>query len=302
VISNAGTGYPAFWSQARERVLSGNPGPVVKRATYKNYILASDGTILQERSSDVNSFLSRQLLPAVPSNIYSHYLSDKVVFAGFVPPNARAWQDAVGKLNAALGNELRGDLLLVLVDAKKVPNADAYIMALKARWQDVTAFDRNTAAKNTIIVAVGTLDGKTAAWGRAVTGMPSGNELMTTVLNRRLAGTPLTPEAVVGSVRGQIRGQAVTSLHGNGVIESVVFGLENPATRFARVSMNGDSHGGGYLYLKGEIQPSTKAKVWIFLIALAGSLVAWGGAAFFGEPNRRRYSSVPAFRPYRGLR
>jgi hypothetical protein len=69
LISNAGVGFPKFWLDAYNRISAGSPGPVAIRSQYKNYILASDSTILNQYSGDITSLQKRGLLPKINSTI-----------------------------------------------------------------------------------------------------------------------------------------------------------------------------------------------------------------------------------------
>lgn len=308
VSENAGVGAPQFWLDAKKRIESNDPGPVTVRKNYENYILASDQTILHQFSSDIEQLKNAGLLPSIQKNIYTFYLADKVYFVGSNPKNTREWQNALRKLNAAFGTELQGDLHLVLVNNELVNrNPDAYALALKAYWQDKSVFGKDCLSKNGMLVIVGTRDGATVSWARAFTGMPMGNELLTTVVADRLQGTLFTPDAILGTTRAEFKtpnknalhtATSIRNVHGNGVIERALWGLDNPKTKFTRVSMGGDNDrdgtGNSYLYLKGEIQPTTSQRAWITLVEFIFSTGVWWAAAFIGE--RKRSSTG---RPYR---
>lgn len=304
------SGIPEFWAAAKARIDRGDPGPVTKRMTYDNYILASDRSILKQYSDQIARFKADDLLPDVARDIRDFYYADKVHFVGYAPRDpeglqtALAWQTALMRLNAALGSELQGDLHLVIVQDNRVSaEPDAYLLALKAHWTNPGEFGDDALSKNAIVVVIGTDDGATVTWARATTGMPLGNEAMLTALRTRLIGTALTPENVIGDVRGEfyddvdeetgeserdVRGQ-----HGNGTLERILWGLNDPATRFQRISMTGkdaDDIGGGFLYLDSEIQPSTGQRIAIAAVIFGISLPVWLAFAFIGErlPTRRR--------------
>lgn len=295
VIGRAGVGAPPFWREAKLRIDGGIPGPASIRKDYENYILASDRTILKQHSSAIERFRQAGLLPPVATNIRDFYLSDKVYFVGYRPPDAAAWQSALRYLNAALGTELQGDLHLVLVQEPRVgENPEAYALALRAHWQDRTILGKNCLSKNGIAVIAGTIDGTSVAWAHAFTGMPIGNEALTVAVRNGLKGTPFTPENIIGTVRGQFHISAgakrVRGLHGQGALERILWGLEEPTTKFARVSMKaadaGDI-GSGYLYLRGEIEPTTGQRITITVIEFVASLGVWLAAAAYGERRRR---------------
>lgn len=298
IISHAGIGIPAFWQQVKERVDFGRPGSVTKRMQYDNYILASERTILKQYSGDIERFLSDGLLPPVQSNVHTFYYADKAQFVGYSPADTAAWQKAIGYLNAALGTELQGDLHVVIVqDARVEQNPDAYILALKAYWQNTKVFGDNTLSKNAIVVVVGTQDGQTVSWARATTGMPLGNESMLIALRNNLKGAALTPDKVLGIVQGEFfmrekddgsKKLAVRGIHERGIMERILWGLDEPQTKFKRVSMTAndtDDVGTGFLYLGGEIEPDDGQKFSIGLGAFIISLLGWLTVVFIGEPG-----------------
>lgn len=307
VPSRIPSGIPEFWAEAKKRVDAGKPGPVTKRMPYDNYILASDKSILKEFSAKIDEYLESGVLPEVAHKVHTFYYADKISFVGFTPDNAKEWQTALMYLNAALGEDLQGDLHVVIVrDAKLNKEPDAYIRALKAYWSNSEVFGDDAISKNSIIVAVGTEDGNTVSWARATTGMPIGNERMAVAVRNELPGTPLTPEGVIGTVQGEFYTKVkddgtkkldVRGLHGEGKLEKILWGLDDPSTKFTRVSMSGtdeDDVGGGFLYLDSEIQPSTGQKVWMLVIGFILAMPAWIVGALAGtrhRKNRRGYST-----------
>lgn len=286
VIARAGTGIPEFWNAAKRRIDAGTPGPVTKRMSYANYVLASDQTILKQHSSDIQYYLAEKLLPPVAHDVYDYYRADKVHFVGYVPEDLQVWQGSLSYLAAALGSELQGDLQLVIVQADQVTgNPDAYAIALKAYWQDTTVFGEDAFSKNGIGVVVGTTDGTTVAWARAFTGMPLGNEPLAVAVRNGLKGKPLTPESLFGAISGQYQNGTpnVLSVRTGGALTPLLWGQENPATRFARVSMTANDptdNGSGFLYLSSEIQPTAGQRLVIIFCAFLLGLIAWGVCAF----------------------
>ncbi|MDX1535812.1 MAG: hypothetical protein R3346_03570 [Candidatus Spechtbacterales bacterium] len=295
------SGIPELWAEANQRVEIGEPGPVTRRMPYDNYILASDKSILKEFSSKINEYIEEGLLPDVAHNVHTSYYADKVSFVGVSPDNEEEWQTSLMYLNAALGTTLQGDLHLVVVrDAKINGEPDDYIRALKAYWSNPEVFGDDAISKNSIIVAVGTEDGKTVSWARATTGMPIGNEHMALAVKNQLPGTPLTPEDVIGNVDSEFYTEtnddgtseidARGVIHGEGELERILWGMDNPDTRFKRVSMSGtdeDDVGGGFLYLDAEIQPSTGQRILILVIGFILSMSAWIFGAVSGTRYRR---------------
>jgi len=297
IPGNIPSGIPAFWLQVKERIDAGAPGPVTKRMQYDNYILASDKSILRQYSDKIESFKKQGLLPPVVTSVRDFYYADKVSFVGFSPANKTEWQETLMRLNAALGTELQGDLHLIVVqNASITAEKDAYITALKAYWSDPETFGDQAISKNSIIVVIGTEDGSTVSWARATTGMPQGNEYMLVAIQNRIAGAPLTPQAVLGVVRGEFywkekdgeKKLKVRGLHGNGALENILWGLDDPATKFQRVSMtsnDSDDIGGGFLYLNSEIEPTDGAKALIVIAGFIISMLVWVAFVIIDERN-----------------
>jgi hypothetical protein len=288
---------PSAWSAAKQRLDSGNPGPVTKENSYDNYILASSSTILHQYSPSIKSYQDKGLLPKLNHQVYNFYYLDRVYAVGVNLPNIGAWQTAINRFDAAIGASLQGDVYVVIVDANKVTDPDDYANALTAYWES-PAFGKDAISKNAIVVVLGTKDGKTVSYARAKTGMPVGNEEMLYAIKDQLAGVALTPDAVLGnptpsiSVAGK-NTYKVTINHttpNQGALEAVVWGQH----AFARVCMTcqseNDKKGGvGYSYLKSEIQPSGGQQVLICLVIFLLSCGVWGGAVYFGAPYARQF-------------
>ena len=303
LISRAGVGVPDFWQEAKERIDSGNPGPVTARKNYENYILASDTTILKQHSASVEDYLGKNLLPSVRGDIHSFYYANKVHFVGYIPADEGEWQERLMYLNAALGTELQGDLHLVVVQNAEISaNPDRYFLALKAYWQNSKVFGKDAVSKNTVIVAIGTSDGERVEWARATTGMPLGNEFMIVALKEKLKNAEFSPQVIIGAIKGEFyeeeRGDGtkrlkVRSHSHSGVIPRILWGLDDPSTKFARVSMTAndiDDVGGGFLYLESEIQPTTNQKIGIVVAAFFLSLMVWVAFSAIGERSRKHHS------------
>jgi hypothetical protein len=291
-------GIHPFWAAAKERVESGNPGHVTKRMVYDNYLLASDLTILNEYSDMIEMYLEANLLPPVQYDVHSWYWADKVYFVNYHANNPTEWHKRMGNLNSGLGTELQGDLHLVIVQSDAVNTApDTYLIALKAYWQNSEVFGDNVISKNSIIVVLGTEDGNTVKWARAITGMPGGNEHMITAISRQLKGLPIEPETIIGSLQGEIYTREsdgktkVRALHPDpGALENIIWGLDDPKTQFVRISMTGndeDDVGGGYLHLEDEIRPSLTQMAVIIFVTTLGTMIVWFVFVYIGE--RRNY-------------
>jgi len=300
VIDRAGVGEPQFWKAVDTRVRVGRPGPVTTRASYDNYILASDSTILTQYSGAVEKLLAGKMLPELSHDLYNYYMARKTYSIGpTLHTDIGAWAERVAYLNAALGPEFQGDLHIVLVhdvDLGRVGSSpDEYIMALKAYWQNPKYLEKNALSKNAIVVAIGTSDGQSVSWGRATTGMPLGNERMITEIRNSLKGVSFTPEAVVGSIRGyfEVYGQRVKSdQEVKGRLCSIIWGRELKETRFRRVSMSAkdpDDFGRGFTYLANEIQLTGFQHGMILSLSLLGCGAVWLVAVVNGirDPRNR---------------
>lgn len=273
-------GVPVFWQRVKDRLDRNEPGPVTARRQYPNYILASEHTILKKYSADIARYKAEGLFPAVNASVHDHYYADRVYFVGVNPPGD--WQGHANAFDAALGLDLQGDLHLVIVDANKVSDPENYANALFAYWQS-PEFGKDAISKNSIIVVIGTKDGKTVAWARAGTGMPRGNEALMIDIRDQLPGTALTPEAVLGAPRGELYQQNgktyVRILHSNGKLDQIIWGQNE----FQRVRMQ------DYRYLIHEIEPTTGQKVWICVFITLFGCVAWGICIYTGAPAYRNF-------------
>lgn len=294
IPSGVERGIPPLWQAATDRVAAGDPGPVTKRMSYDNYILASDASILKEYSDTISKFQEAGLLPPVQNDVRDHYFADKVYFVGTNSTDRATWQERLAYLNAGLGTELQGDLHLVIVADDLADEApDDYVKSLKAYWSDPREFGDDSISKNSIIVVLGTESGVTVDWARATTGMPQGNEGMLLALQNELEGLRLDPEDIVGDVGGDFfyeedegeREKEVRATHGTGALETILWGLEDEATRFQRVSMTSNDEGdvgGGFLYLDSEIQPSGGQRGLIIFVGTLFAALAWVGVALYG--------------------
>ncbi len=293
VSAQAGIGEPVFWSTAKERLANGNPWPVTKTHSYSNYVLASHYTILKRYRKAADEYRAMKLLPSITSKVRdgSFYRSDKVSVVGCNTGQYEHWDEGLERLNAALGSELQGDVRLVLVcDVRVNRNPDAYKFALQAYWQDADVFRRTALPKNTIVITIGTADGRTVSWGRAFTGMPVGNNTLVAAIRDRFsapAAIPWKPEAVIGVVTGNThydgKKYQSSSIRSGGVLTDVLWGDSNRATRFVRVSMSGKHNGtggSGFLYLKTQIEITGFQKFLITFMAFFVSALVFMGVAF----------------------
>lgn len=292
IIARAGTGEPPFWVAARNRCQTGQPGPVTKRNNYPNYILASEHTLMKEYSSDITDYKAQNLLPLLATAVDSFYGANKVSFIGWQVPNNNVWQKTLEYLNANFGHQMQGDIHLVIIKNNKIStNPDRYTLALKAYWQDKATFGNNALSKNTVVVLVGTADGMTVSWSRAFTGMPLGNERFIVTMRDGLKGLPLSSEILIGPSSSKLNAQGVSYPPDGkyGPIQRILWGLDDPATKFKRVSMSGDDGQGGFMYLKNEIRPNMGQMWVIFFVTFLACCGAWVWAAAHYEPSDGKY-------------
>ena len=147
---------PAFWTAAKDRIDSGNPGPVTKVSDYKNYILSSENTLFKRYSDRIDEYLAAGLLPKPSAGVSNFYNASKAYFVGIDAGavDQDAYTQDVAYLNGAVGSDLRGDLHVVFVDADKAGDPTDYGNSLLAYWQSGD-LGRDAIAKNAIIIIVG---------------------------------------------------------------------------------------------------------------------------------------------------
>jgi hypothetical protein len=286
---------PAFWSKVQARVAAGAPGGVTQVNTYKNFILASQATVLHKYSDKIAALKKAKLIPVPTRSTSNFYMADKAQFVGDTYGiNKTALSKSVMSLNGAVGTELQGDVRIVFANSTVVGDPQTYGNALMADWENPKAYDRDALAKNTIVIIIGVSPDKTVAWVRGFTGMPVGNEGMVTDLNYNLLGAPVNAD-LVGTPTYNVTTKAV--VHSNGKIESILFG----ANKFQRVSMSSKDktdHGTGFTYLADDWAPD--AGTWAIFFIIASVLFL--GVGFIGfmfgsrtdlaDPARRFVSVV----------
>lgn len=262
-IRRAGTGPHPFWEQARIRLQADTPNVVTEVHQYKNYLLASDQTILDNYRGLIDKY--QNLLPDIVSGVYNFYLSDKFydVDLRLPLPVKDSWVRAVNNFNSVFGRQ-EGDLHFVAINASSVDNPDEYITTLKAYWQEPESNGRNTLSKNTLLVVVG-VSGRRISWARAVTGMPNGNENMLVTIREELIGLNFHPVEVIGRFWPENTRGEFGKLH--------EIAISNPETRFVRSEMS------NFNYLLKEVRVS----VWYYLIAGLLSTLFSAGAWIFAH-------------------
>lgn len=275
------SGIPDRWTEVKRRLDAGNPGPVTKRMTYENYILASQTNIIRRYNDSIDGYLKANLLPAIHSDVYDFYYLDRVYPVGV--NLSGDWQAAINRFNAALGTSLQGDLHLVVVDSGKVTNPDNYLGAIMAYWQG-DKFERDALSKNGIVIVVGTKDGKTIDWARAATGMPIGNEHLMVQIQSDLKGAALDPKSLLGNPVAKVLSDDKVSVStSDGLLEKIVWG----ANKFTRVHMKPRDGDGGFAYLLYELEPTTGQKAGILFAVLFFGCIGWFICIMVGDPGRR---------------
>ncbi|MCA9308883.1 hypothetical protein KC973_00745 [Candidatus Saccharibacteria bacterium] len=291
IPSDVGRGVPPEWTRIKELIAEGRAPGVTKENTYTNYVLASTNSILKPFSADVERYKEEGLLPAHTENwkspMLNDYTANKVVFVGDAPGNASEWQDALARFNGALGMELQGDMHIVVVPAAKVDNPDAYKNAVRAYWQG-KEFGKRALGKNGIIVVVAlNRNGDRVEWVRADTGMPTGNGEMETALSA-ISDVPATPYTLIGDVMSKPSGEEVEYIHGDGVIESIVFN-DHPFKRACMECKDKGDTGESYTYLKKDVKLTGWAKFWIAFMSIFANALVWAVLWYtdlFGESQQ----------------
>jgi hypothetical protein len=276
-------GTPSSWTAAALRLQTGNPGPVTAQRDYPNYVLASQDSILKNNNDSIGRYLKASLMPALNSTLNGPYYLNRVYSVGV--PLTGAWENAVDWFDAAFGAQMQGDLQIVIVNANEVTDPDNYHGALVAYWES-PAFKKNALSKNSVLLTIGTTDGKTIAWVRAATGMPMGNEGLLLQLQNDLKGQPLDPVVLLGHPHATLSAaqDSVTVTMGDGVVAKILTG-EN---KFVRVRMDShDKNSPGFEYLLREIEPTYWQWVGIIFGVFAFSCLVWGIAIFQGVPRLR---------------
>lgn len=300
IRKNIPRGVPEDWSEARQRLIAGDPRSIEVLDPYDNYILASDDEVLKTTSLDVEKYKKAKLLPAHTAGIMGNpargvtgWQAEKMSFVGVSVPDPSRFQSELSRYNAALGLTQQGDLHVVAVNCQSVPanEAVAYTNAVKAYWQGPD-FGKRALAKNGIALVLGVCNG-TIEWAKGTTGMPFGNERMLQWFQDYLPGTPLSTEAIFGSMRTRIGADGepvVTHSAVPGVLERIMFD-EVPFKR-ARMSCD-DGSCVGYKDLLDKIEPTKAQKTWMVVICLFIALGwwLWAGFSFLFDSFVDRYSS-----------
>lgn len=291
LIDRVGAGVPDFWQVARDRLDNDAPGPATFRGSYINYILASQSSILRTYHSQEESYRELGLIPNLATSTFDFYYANRFYPVGYDPGDRAAeWFEETMRFNAAFGMELQGDLHLVIVDDDLVGTPDDYVGAIMTNWLSSDR-EKEALGKNSLVVVLGTENGETVAWARAETGMPVGNEGLEIDIRNMLPGTSLTPEAVLGRIRYNRRGEAQ---HTDGALERAVWGDPGFVRRCMECLDPGETGGFGFLY--SDIKPTGKQRVFITIIAIVLGILLWVGAVFLEDQVLNRvFAPISSF-------
>lgn len=272
---------PRVWSEAKARIDAGAPGGAFRSASYENYILASQSSILKHYSAAITDYRERKLLPKLPKDVYDLYRMDKTFFLGSQTLSEQE-QESLAEdaryLGGAVGTALHGDPRFVFVPAWQIESSKDYSLTLMAYWQS-EAMGKHAIAKNTIVVVVGTERGENETtvvkWVRAHTGMPLGNERLLQQLESGLVGETIDENFIGRPTFNPAKKEIVRS---GGQVENILFG----ANKFERVSMKSvddDDIGTGFEYLASEWELPVGHAVGIFvtagLLSSAAMFLTW---------------------------
>lgn len=262
VPADVPAGPPLQWVQARDRIAAHRNGGVTRKHNYKNLLLASDKTLLDQYSADIDYYSKAGLLPDHTRNykdpIYNYYMADKFAAVG-LNTDLAAWNESLLRLNGFLGAQLQGDVHMVAINASKAKDKDRYAQALFAYWKG-HHFKKDAFPKNAIGVVVGVTDNK-VVWARATGGLPVGNEALLLDIQNNLVGVPFEPDALIG-----------LPLQKTGALYSQLWGVH----KFDRPCMECiQEHRDGYVYLKSDVYVSGWQRFWIVFVATLCSAGMW---------------------------
>ena len=313
IQQRAGVGEPSLWRALRERLQQGHPAPVTTRNDYENFVLASDDSLFRKHSADIAGYETKGLLPKLARGLSGFVNPPRCFVIGNVP-NANGWSQALAYTNASLG-QIQCDLYIVVTNDKFIgDNPDRYMLALQAYMLDPARQGKDALAKNTVVVLMGTNDGKTVDYARAFTGMPRGNENVTVALTDQLHGLPFSHELLLGqpsstaqSSQSNVADDSFFSSVATrwnisvmrqaqdapGIIPRILTGKDIQGVQFRRISMTGKDGKGGYLYLKNDVRISREQEWYIGITAFFISCLMWvlfamcDGDSFFNQILRK---------------
>ena len=229
---------------------------MTKLAPYQNLLLASDKTLLDQYSDDIQSYTAKGLIPAPTQNlsdpIFNQYDADKFS-AVDLKANAASWNKYLQRLNGYFGMQLQGDVHMLAINASKVANPDDYAQSVFAYWKSTVAFGKYAFPKNGVGIVVGIQDGK-VAWARATGGLPVGNEALWTDIENNLVGVQFTPDDLIG----------IPTKH-TGALYAQLWGPH----KFNR------PHNSDYEHLKSDTVVTGWDRFWIVFVAVILSAGMW---------------------------
>lgn len=260
-------GPPQQWLIAKASIDNHRNDGVTEVKPYKNLLLASDRTILDQYSADIANYQKSKLLPPHTVNysdsIYNQYMADKFT-AIDLKTDTKAWNESLLRLNGYFGMQLQGDVHMVAIDASKVNNPDNYSQALFAYWKSPQSFGKYAFPKNGIGIAIGVTNNK-VVWARATGGLPVGNEALLLDIQNNLVGVNFTPSTLIG-----------LPLQKTGALYSQLWGVH----KFNR------PHEADYAYLASDTYVNGWNRFWIIFVTTILSAGMW--IAFLNIDDRTR--------------
>lgn len=253
------TGPPQQWLQARNDIKAGKNEGVTKVAPYQNLLLASDRTLLDQYSDDIQNYAKESLMPDHTRNyrdpIYDQYDADKFTAVDLKMNKGElaSWEQSLMRLNGYFGKQLQGDVHMVAVNAGKVPSPDDYSQAVFAHWKSTAYFGKYTMPKNAVGIVAG-IQGGQVVWARATGGLPVGNEALFLDIQNNLKGVSFTPDALIG-----------LPLKKTGALYAQLWGPH----KFKR------PHNSSYEYLKSDTVVTGWNRFWIVFVATVLSATMW---------------------------
>lgn len=285
VIAEVGVGAPPLWLQYKEQAEQGIFRPVTLEKQYLNWFVA-----LSERDAylgSVDSEWVQRFANRIPDLKRSPNSDDSIDFiytvAYEMSPNERGeWVYWLNNMLPAAGMELQASVRVVLVeDADALEHPGEFATAVQIDWSSQKHGENLLPKNSAVFVLFVEPGGGQIAKARVFTGMPIGNVGLQTVENLEpiLVSQPLEPERLMGGIttkRGD--GKIYYRISDNpGTITSLLWGLDNPNTKFVRVSME-DNFGNLRKLAKPSLEQSSLIVLFIFLLnlmAAAGVAVAW---------------------------
>lgn len=145
--------------------------PFSTTASFKNYVMASSGTLFSVSEDNMKFFKS---VKPYPRQIYDYYKSVRVVSDG-VPVNKDAWNTRIAELQRAVWPKKRANMIFYFT---KVADP-SYRYAVEAAWKG--------AKINDVVVVIGSSEYPKVDWVDVITyGRNKGNELTTIMIKDKI--------------------------------------------------------------------------------------------------------------------